>query len=201
MRVTNAVDYDEPRDSISHDWVRTIFGWGFAPAFIPNTLDDPSAYVDFLKPDLLIITGGQDLGEIPARDTTERTVLEHALKSGIPVLGVCRGMQLINEFHGGGLVPVNGHINKNHRVEVDGSMRLMFGAGVLVNSFHALGIEPDGTGEGLTAFGRDEEGYIEAFHHRSNPVCGVMWHPEREAAPDGDGELVRALVRKGAFWR
>ena len=78
MRVTEAVDYHEPRDSISHDWLDRLQKWDMTPLPVPNRLGDPCGYLDALAPDLLVLTGGDDPGTCPTRDATEQALLDHA---------------------------------------------------------------------------------------------------------------------------
>ena len=109
MRVTQAGDYVEPRDSISQDWITHLDKQGIEPVLIPNRLSEPKAYLDSAAPDLLILTGGDDLGVTPERDETETQLLEHALSTDLPLFGSCRGMQLINRHFRGRETAINGH--------------------------------------------------------------------------------------------
>ncbi|MCF6243319.1 MAG: hypothetical protein L3J74_18530, partial [Bacteroidales bacterium] len=78
MRVTQATGYIEPRDSISHDWICRLEQWGMIALLIPNTLKDPEAYCADLKPDVLILTGGDNPGETEVRDRTEYRLLDYS---------------------------------------------------------------------------------------------------------------------------
>ena len=64
-------------------------------------------------------------------------------------------------------------------------------SGVACNRHIAAGL-----GEGLVASAVDAEGRIEAFHSADKPVAGVMWHPERDGAPDADRVLVQRLIAR-----
>lgn len=196
MRVTQAVDYDEPRDSISHDWLVRLREWSMCPVLIPNILADATAYLETAGVDLLVLTGGDDLGSTKLRDDMEASLLEHALARSLPVLGVCRGLQLINEFFGGRSIPVTGHVAAPHAVDMVGSWADFYGDGTRVNSYHNLGIEAGGVGASLAVTATDSEGFVEAIEHRDQPMAAIMWHPEREAAPDGDRALIRHLTGK-----
>jgi len=199
MRITQAAAYPEPRDSISHDWIRRLDAWGMTPAPVPNALADAPGYLAALAPGLLILTGGDDLGATQLRDTVETALLNHACVAGIPVLGVCRGLQLINVNFGGWLGPVEGHIARPHTVTLAGPWQALYGDETLVNSYHAAGIPADGLAPGLTATARDRAGAVEGAVHQSLPVAGVMWHPERGGAPDGDHALINALIAGTGF--
>lgn len=200
-RITQATGYEEPRDSISHDWTGLLQSWEMAPFPLPNGLTDPAAFLDALAPKLLILTGGDDPGLDTMRDRTERTMLEYAVATKTPVLGVCRGLQVINLHFGGTLGEITGHVAVRHAVMFAGTFSDLYGAETSVNSFHESAVPVDGLGRGLVAAGVDDEGNIEALHHTSLPVAGVMWHPERPGAPAADRSLVDRLIEEGVFWR
>ena len=200
MRVTQASGYAEPRDSISHDWLARLGEWGMTPLLMPNLPSSPESYLDGLGADLLVLTGGDDVGVTPERDAAEKKLLDHAISRGLAVFGVCRGMQLINLHLGGRLTPVDGHVARPHRVTLDAPLKDLYGGQVTVNSFHSLGVPADGLGEGLVAQARDADGNVEALHHRDLPVLAVMWHSERPDAPSADRALVEKLMSEGAFW-
>lgn len=130
----------------------------------------------------------------PARDQAELALLERFVSAGMPVLGICRGMQVINVFFGGTLaqdVPGHGQaggIDRLHRLRSAPSpLRDLTGQAPVVNSAHHQAA--DRLGAGLTAVQWTPDGVAEALLHRSLPVWGVQYHPERLAGP---------LSRRGA---
>jgi putative glutamine amidotransferase len=124
------------------------------------------------------------------RDDAELAVLRAALACGLPVLGVCRGVQLLTVHFGGALhqhLPdALGHDTHcpggemgTHRVRFAGGTALhdIYGASQVVNSFHHQGIADTGA---LVACGWAEDGLVEAVRHPGLPlVLGVQWHPEK----------------------
>lgn len=147
--------------------------------------------------DCLLLPGGGDLepwryGQAdtdcrspePARDALEQKLLERFITQGKPILGVCRGMQAINVFFGGDLVQdypghsaVNG-VDRLHAVRTASSpLRTLYGVRCVVNSSHHQIIGRPG--DGLEPLQWAEDGVIEALHHRTLPIFGVQWHPER----------------------
>ena len=116
----------------------------------------------------------------PERDITETALLQASIDSGWPVIGVCRGMQVLNVFHGGTLTRLSGHTGVRHALAVRSPMSglpdLTFDGEV--NSFHDFGITPEGLGKGLRSLA-DVDGWPEAFEHDDYRHLGIMWHPER----------------------
>lgn len=200
MRITQASGYEEPRDSISHDWIDLLQSWGMAPFLLPNGLADPAVYLDALAPEMLIMTGGDDPGLGTQRDRTEKIMLEYATAKKTPVLGVCRGLQAINLHFGGDLGAIDGHVAVRHTVKFAGAFSDLYGADTTVNSFHESAVPVDGLARNLVAAGVDKDGNIEAFHHSSLPMVAIMWHPERQGAPAADRSLVYQLMEEGVFW-
>lgn len=197
MRVTVAAAYTERRDSISHDWLTRLDSWGMSPVLLPNKGSYVATF-DRMNPDLLILTGGDDPGATPERDQAEQELFTKAVAAGTPVLGVCRGLQLINQWMGGRLDKVSGHVAAMHGVRIEPIWQAHYGVVARVNSFHASAIPPDGLANGLTAAAYDDAGNIEAFARTDMPVAGVMWHPEREGFPDGDRPMIESLARQKA---
>jgi putative glutamine amidotransferase len=167
--------------------------------------------------DAIMFTGGGDIdparyGESPhptvavkpERDAAEDLLLRAALDADLPVLGVCRGMQLLAVACGGALHqhlpdvlghdrhrPVSGPKFGEHPVRLaPGSLAYeILGAEVTVNSFHHQGVRSCGK---LTPTGWcDEDGLVEVVEDRSARfVLGVQWHPEEMTDP----RLFEALV-------
>jgi len=147
--------------------------------------------------DALLLPGGGDLepwryGQEnaascclePERDEAELALLAEFTAAGKPVLGICRGLQVINVFFGGTLlqdIPGHGSVNgadRLHGVRTAPSPLLApCGEYTLVNSAHHQAV--DRLGSGLRAVQWSSDGVAEALCHRSLPVWAVQWHPER----------------------
>ena len=147
--------------------------------------------------DALLLPGGGDLEPWrygrentasrslePERDEAELRLLQDFTAAGKPVLGVCRGLQVINVFFGGTLaqdIPGHGALegrDRLHAVRTAPSALLPFlGEKALVNSAHHQAADRLGTG--LRAVQWAADGVVEALCHRRLPVWGVQWHPER----------------------
>jgi len=200
MRVSEETRYVEPRDSISQDWLNRLAQWEATPLLMPNLVADPVGYLKDFRPDLLVMTGGDDLGVHPERDRTEEALLDFAVESALPVIGVCRGMYAVNSLNGGHSTEVKGHVGATHGVSIQTPWQAVYGTDVRVNSYHHNSIPESGLGKDLIATAFDDDGYVEAFCHSTLPIAAMMWHPERTDAAEGDRVLFRDLVQKGAFW-
>jgi putative glutamine amidotransferase len=129
---------------------------------------------------------GKDIEIDESRDATEFEIAEKAFSLHLPVLGICRGCQLINVFLGGSLFQhIEGHSKVNgkdslHEVEILEKTRLF---GIVnektleVNSAHHQAIKS--TGKGLRVSARAMDRTIEGIESSEYPFLGVQWHPER----------------------
>ena len=136
MRITNAVGYDEPRESVATDWLNYLIKAFKKPdfVFIPNIEHLVADYIDNLNINALILTGGDDLGVFKRRDNTERIALKHALSKKIPIIAVCRGLQLVHTFYGGKTKKGNVSFEKTHKAtkhKIDCNLGMVFVSGKL----------------------------------------------------------------------
>jgi putative glutamine amidotransferase len=213
QRVTHNPSYKDDRDALSHDWVlfleATVPGCVVVP--VPNNIRNVKAWLDAINPDVVILSNGNDLGAEKIRDECERGVMHWAIEKGKPLLGVCRGLQFVNCYFGGGLttdlnkeVSMN-HVAKPHTVSVIHPVfsRLLNdkSAAGRVNSYHNQGVQADELASGLTAFATTADGTIEGLVHDSKPIMAVQWHPERDGNDHSFGPiLVRKFMQEGRFW-
>ena len=201
QRVEQLPDRDERRDALDQAWGPWIETDGDLAVPIPNRLTDVAAFVRDLELGAFVLTGGNDLAHLPGatnpapeRDATEAAVLEYATEHGRPVLGVCRGMQMLVVHSGGNLAPVAGHVGQSHPLDKQASpWPLRDGP---VNSFHDWGVRPDGVGPILAVLATAPDGTVEAVAHRTLPQVGIMWHPERAEPDPMDRALLRTLIAR-----
>jgi putative glutamine amidotransferase len=104
-----------------------------------------------------------------------------AATNKIPVLGVCRGLQMINHFCGGSIVLLDGHVSSRHSI-MQKIEHYEWPTLHEVNSYHNYAIKVDGLAPSLMPLAFAEDGTVEAFRHKELPWHGIMWHPEREKA-------------------
>ena len=151
--------------------------------------------------DGLILPGGDDIDpalfgaenqgsrEIDRdRDLQQLQLLHHFVQAKKPILGVCKGHQLLNVYFGGGLcqhIPqylqhqrIDGR-DQAHAVRCEAGCLLekLYGPEFPVNSAHHQAV--DTPAPGLRAVAWAEDGVLEAMVHESLPILGVQWHPER----------------------
>lgn len=181
QRVDRVPDRNEVRDALDQRLITFLLLAGFTPVPVPNGLckalpdgqcehEALDEWLAAVKPQAFVLSGGNDIGQCNNRDLTEGRLLDHASQHQRPLLGICRGMQMISHWAGVGLSPVQGHIRSRHYLsgELAGE----------VNSFHGYSLAT--CPRGFEVVARSEDGEIEAIRHLSLPWEGWMWHPERE---------------------
>lgn len=176
----------ERRDCADQQIAKFLWACGFTAVPVNNLPDCVERFSDAVCPSGILFTGGNDLvkygGTAPERDETERILLEYAMRKGIPLLGVCRGMQVIADYFGNPLQRVSGHVACRHPIE--GELPR-----VSVNSYHNWGLLS--AAEPLRMLSQAKDGVIEAIRHRELSIMGIMWHPERET-PFQDADIMLA---------
>lgn len=192
----------ERRDMLDQRWAQLIERLGACPVPLANAVREPRRYLDALGLDGLVMTGGNDLTGLPdasdaapERDRFEAEAFRYFREKGLPVLGVCRGAQMINVLTGGRLERIENHVALRHALNWRDGLPSEWDRPAIVNSFHGWAIPQDGLGDGLEAAARAEDGSIEAFYTTDSAVTGIVWHPERELElPDAAmAFLARAL--------
>ncbi len=185
---------------VPYDYVRAVEQAGGRAVLVPPDDDGIEEVLDAL--DALIFSGGNDMtpasygakadpetnGTNPSRDSGELALLTAALERDLPVLAICRGVEVLNVVRGGDLVQhlpdVVGHEEhravvgefSEHPVRVDPESRLGEVRGSVMSHHHqGLGR----IGEGLREVAWAEDGVVEAVEDPEKPfVVGVLWHPE-----------------------
>lgn len=180
--------YGEHRAELDERWPVLLRKCGMLAVPLPNQASIAVEMASSLALPALIFSGGGNLaghgGDI-ARDETERALLAWAIEHNIPVLGVCRGMQLILDAFDLELIPVPGHVGRRHLLSGPAGGRT-------VNSFHHLAAVEVGPPFCATAWAGE---VVESVEHPGARIIGVMWHPEREAPFDpADVALIRRAL-------
>jgi putative glutamine amidotransferase len=174
QRVSVVPAYDERRDCLDQGWTRFLAACGLLPILLPNVTEAAVALCETMGIAGLVLTGGNDLavlgGDAPERDAVENALLDLAERRGLPVLGVCRGMQMIQQRFAVPLRRVEGHVTQRQVIHIDGEPRE-------VNSYHCFAAFDSRPPLDVWAVAAD--GVVKAVRHSTQPVTGIMWHPER----------------------
>lgn len=206
QRVEVLPDRDECRDCLDQAWTHLLVNNGYWPIPLPNCVADVTALIEELALDGVILTGGNDLAWLanasntaPQRDTFERELLNHCAWQGIPVLGVCRGLQMMATHYGSELMRVSDHVANCHAIQVDPSFDEILSDRDQVNSFHEWGLLRDGLGPDLQVVATAPDHTVEMIIHGTYPQIGIMWHPERAPSDERDLSLIHGLFFAGAL--
>ena len=176
QRVEVIESYNERRDCTDQRIADFIRACGFLPLPVPNNASIVKDIVNEVKPDGIVLVGGNSLvkygGNAPERDATDSLLIQFAIDKKIPIYGFCRGMQSILDYFGNDLVKVKGHVAVRHIVSG-------LEEAVDVNSYHneaCVALNSDV----LVVVMKTKDGVIEKIRHKTLPIVGTMWHPERE---------------------
>ncbi|WP_051171932.1 gamma-glutamyl-gamma-aminobutyrate hydrolase family protein [Microbacterium indicum] len=216
--------YQQLVDRFNRSALATIASLGWRSELVPAGEIGPDASVKAARAaDLVLIMGGEDVhpsfyrgaAEYPgsgahdvAGDEAQIAVVADAALRGAPLLGICRGHQILNVALGGDLVQ---HLPTTHAHRGVGEKRFLEHdlhaidpalagavlAGEPVQSSHHQAVGR--LGAGLRAGARGEDGVVEAVVHDAAPIVGVQWHPEHEAARPGQlARLLRLVEARAA---
>ncbi|MBM1105086.1 gamma-glutamyl-gamma-aminobutyrate hydrolase family protein [Aurantibacter crassamenti] len=213
---------------IENDMARYVTQEGILPVLIPD-VDDPYLTAILSEVSGIVLQGGSDLapetyGEKPIgrwkgdahRDQYELKILDFAIKNSLPVLGICRGFQLMNAYFGGTLFQdintqlpeANDHRSAELYDAIKHPLKIVQNSffdkiysdveNPQVNTVHHQAIKD--LGSNLEVYAHSDDGFIEAFGYTKEPegkVMGVQWHPE--FSDTQKGELVDHKVLYDAF--
>ncbi len=210
---------------IASDYVRIVKKAGAVAVLLPITTDIEKAKVLWRSLDGILISGGNDVdptlykerisgkcGAIDTcRDTYEIAALNFALANDIPVLGICRGIQVFNVAIGGTLyqdLPSAGFESHTilakkrnegtHTITLNESGWLydvLKEKDISVNSFHHQAVKD--LGKGATVLAKSDDGLIEAISiDNSKFAVAVQWHPEMMFDSEQQLDLIKAFVKE-----
>ena len=180
QRIEYFAGVKEKRDCVDQNLISFFLQAGMLVYPIPNILVDVNSvnkkfeildkWFYNISPNGIILSGGESIGTDNIRDLTELRMLDLAFKNKIPLLGICRGMQIMSTWLGAKVHSVKGHCSSSHEIKGEFNCN--------VNSYHNFSLES--CPEECTIIATSEDGEIEAIRHKKLPWEGWMWHPERE---------------------
>lgn len=212
---------EPPHETVPELYLQMVAGLGAAAVILPVHVKAVPEVLNRL--DGLMLTGGGDVdpanfgcergprtkGVDPDRDRFEIEMVREALDRDLPVLAICRGMQVLNVSLGGSLIQdlaseLGGRLDHwdaarwdrgSHVVRTDPRSGLggLLGGQAMVNSMHHQGV--DRIGRGLRPVSWAEDGVVEAVELPEARFClGVQWHPECLGRDDPSYALFRSFV-------
>jgi putative glutamine amidotransferase len=165
---------NESRDATDQRLAAFLSAANLLPVPVPNQIINTPAgirlWLNAFQFAGVVLSGGNNVGDTPERDSTEVALLDFARDNDLPALGICRGMQMMTVWAGGSLTPIDGHVRTRHSLSGEITTN--------VNSYHDYTVADCPDGFEVTA--RSEDGAIEAIRHTQRKWQGWMWHPERE---------------------
>tara|TARA_Y100000741_G_scaffold327886_1_gene280765 strand:+ start:2044 stop:2712 length:669 start_codon:yes stop_codon:yes gene_type:complete len=192
--------YGEYYDYLESSYIKYFNQYNINPIILPNNTKDIIAFYKNNKCSRIILTGGDDISEslynkkskkinsnYYQRDINEKKLIKYSIKENIPILGICRGFQIINVCLGGNLTKnihkITKVINTNkHKVNFTKDfIKVIKKKSILVNSFHNQGITEKQLANNLIPLGFSGDGQlVELYKHNKLPILGMQWHPERK---------------------
>jgi putative glutamine amidotransferase len=209
---------DRDFDFFFADYATCVSDAGGIPVHLPYEADGTDVVP---RLDAVIITGGQDVhparwggdtafvrpGSNPRldssahdqeRDGYESAIIAAAVESRVPLLGICRGHQMLNVALGGTLIadlpgssvdhyppvapPTDGAADHVVRFEPSSIAASIYGTEARLNSWHHQAVAT--CGRGLQVTGRAQDGVVESIEIPGRPILGVQWHPEWQLSTD-----------------
>lgn len=170
QRLEQNSTYYEIREALSLEWGELLSDTDFIPLSYTKPIEKYNI-------NGVIFSGGNDLSHLNPnnlsilRDKYEKNIIKYCIKSNIPILGVCRGAQILAYYFKSTLQKMPNHVNKQHTIKFKNQT-------YKVNSFHNYCITKLGNTLEITAKADDDT--IESFKHKKFPIFGMMWHIERE---------------------
>lgn len=218
------------RSYVNDDYIKSVIKAGGIPVIIPLIKSEKDIKEQLDMVDGIIISGGHDVnpllygeepsqklgGILPKRDDFDINLIRLAMEAKKPILGICRGHQLLNVVNGGSLYQdlsfIEGCYIKHNQASLSNipthtikikkgtKLREILGEETMCNSFHHLAIKE--VAKGFIASAVSKDGIVEAIEHEGEEfVMGVQWHPEMMSAENKNmlsifTKLVEACLNK-----
>lgn len=195
MKQTSNELYKEHLDSIDCRWLEFINYCGLMPLLIPNNIQVAKKLMLKNKVHAILLTGGGDpfviSKEATNRDRVENFLIKYGEKHKTPVIGVCRGMQVLLGRKGSSFKLIPDHVATKHVINIYGKKRI-------VNSFHNYA--PIDVNPSFKIIANTSDGTIEGVANKEFRQLGIMWHPEREEIFMKEDKMLMINFIKGKKW-
>ena len=173
-------------DALDRRWAPFLWACGAVPLPMPTLHEGSDRWLEAVRPAAVVFSGGDDPGQDAERDITEASALLWADVRRRPVIGVCRGLQILVRVSGGHLERVANHVGRHRIFSEEGARE--------VNSYHRWGVAQ--SPEGWAVVFRDADGRPEIIEDPARRWFAMMHHPERESPfAEDDVLLFRRWIR------
>ena len=184
-------------DFIDHYWLNYFEKKNINYYLVPNKKKLSKKKIEEIN--LLIIPGGNDvsnsLNTSKIRNSIEINLIKICFKKKIPILGICRGAQLLNKSFGGKIKKVKKHMRTRHNISFI-NKEIVKKELLNVNSFHNDGIKKNDLSKSFKVLASDKNKNIEMFISTNKKIIGTMWHPEREKNTQLLDNLIKYINKK-----
>ena len=171
MRVDIFDVINERRDALSQEWSELSLKIGFIPIYLPNNMILCKNILNEVNVDGIILSGGNNLynysGNAFERDETEKFLIDYCIEKSIPILGICRGMQIILDYFKNSLEKVENHVKVEHLLD-DGD---------IIKCFHTFCVY--NINDEFEILARSNDNVIEKIKHKNYKIYATNNHIER----------------------
>ena len=179
MKFIGITQSEELKDGLNHDyidsrWIDFFYKCDLTPILIPNNIKALKNMIKIINFDGFLLTGGgliKSLGGKERRDQIEIFLIEFSLKNNKPIIGVCRGMQQIQNYFDVQIYEIKNHVMPQQQIFINGEI-------VEKNSYHNFGSKYNNDRE-FDVWARSNDKIIKAINHKKYKITAIMWHPER----------------------